>query len=149
MYLNAPSSVIYVHCSCQVCIDHHCIGCQFTLSGDAGAKQRAGPSVRALLSCNDLQLSMEQKLYEVMELGTRAGWPGQSGVRPLCGDALLFLFTHRGHPDLGGLFAPEVRLLYIPVLLKDFKCGQLLLGVMECSIFPFLARQVYDLDHIF
>lgn len=48
-----------------------------------------------------------------------------------------------------GHFAPEVQLLYIPVLLKDFECGQLLLGVMECSIFPYLARQVYDLAHVF
>lgn len=48
-----------------------------------------------------------------------------------------------------GGFAPEVQLLYIPVLLEDFKCRQLLLGVMESSIFPYLARQVYDLDHDF
>ena len=73
----------------------------------------------------------------------------QSGVWPLCGDALLFVFTYHGHSDLGGLSAPEVQLLYVAELLEDFKCGQLLLGVMECSIFPFLARQVYDLDHVF
>lgn len=49
----------------------------------------------------------------------------------------------------GRYFPPEVQLLYIPVLLEDFKCGQLLLGVMESSIFSYLARQVYDVDHVF
>lgn len=114
-----------------------------------GAKQGAGPSVRALLGCNDLQSSIPQPLCKVTELGTGAGCPVQSGVQLLCGNALLFLSACHGYSDMGGHFAPEVQLLYIPVLLKDFKCGQLLLGVMECSIFPYTARQVYDLDHVF
>lgn len=38
-----------------------------------GAKQRAGPSVRALFRCNDLQPCIPQRLCKVMDLGTRAG----------------------------------------------------------------------------
>lgn len=34
-----------------------------------GAKQRAGPSVRALLSCNDLQSCIPQELCKVMISG--------------------------------------------------------------------------------
>lgn len=97
MYLNDPSSIIYAHHFCQVCIDHHSIGC---LSPEMPeAKQRAGPSVRALLSCNDLQPCTLEKLCKVMDLGTRAGWPMQHRVWLLCENTLLFLFMCLSHTD--------------------------------------------------
>lgn len=110
-----------------------------------GAKQNWS-FLRALLSCNDLQSSIPQQLCKVTELGTGAGWPVQSAVQPLW--KCFAVFHTSGALRHGrGILLQKFSCTYL-CYLKIFSCGQLVLGVMKFSIFPYLARQVYDLDRV-
>lgn len=110
-----------------------------------GAKQRASPPVRGLLSCNDLQPCIPQKLCKVTDPGTRASWPMQHGVWPLCGNTLLFLFTYQPYRCVGEFCSGNSVVTHICVTWKLWKSA----ATPWSSRIAYLPRQVYDLDQIY
>lgn len=107
-------------------------------------ESRVGPSVRGLLRCNDLQPCIQQKLCKVTDLGTRASWPTQHGVWPLCGNTLLFLFTYQLHRPVEEFCSGNSVVIHTCVTWKFWKWAATPWG----SRIAYLPRQVYDLDHI-